>query len=128
MASPQRLTSSVKGLAATVLELVQLRIELFSIEAQEEVLRVGALLVYGAVAVAFLSLGVVLLALLITVALWDSHRLLALGIFTGLFLLTGAVAAWLARERVRSGTQLFSASVDELRQDREGLRSTKDAA
>ncbi|WP_382327297.1 phage holin family protein [Hydrogenophaga sp. UC242_50] len=107
---------------------MQIRLELFSIEAQEEVLRVGALLVYGAVAVAFLSLGVVLLALLITVALWDTHRLLALGIFTGLFLVTGGVAAWLARERVRSGTYLFSASVEELRQDREGLRAAKEDA
>jgi uncharacterized membrane protein YqjE len=123
MATPQRLSSSLKGLAATVLELLQLRLELLSVEAQEEVLRVGALLVYGAVAVAFLSLGVVFLALLITVALWDSHRVLALALFTALFLLMGGVAAWLARERVRSGTRLFSASVEELRQDREGLRS-----
>ncbi|MGQ3114394.1 MAG: phage holin family protein [Hydrogenophaga sp.] len=128
MATPQRFSSSLRGLASTVLELVQIRLELFSIEAQEEVLRVGALLVYGAVAVAFLSLGVVLLALLITVALWDTHRLLALGIFTGLFLVTGGVAAWLARERVRSGTYLFSASVEELRQDREGLRAAKEDA
>ena len=128
MATPQRFSSSVRGLASTVLELVQIRLELFSIEAQEEVLRVGALLVYGAVAVAFLSLGVVLLALLITVALWDTHRLLALGVFTGLFLVTGGVAAWLARERVRSGTYLFSASVEELRQDREGLRAAKEDA
>lgn len=123
MATPQRLSSSLKGLVATVLELLQLRLELLSVEAQEEVLRVGALLVYGAVAVAFLSLGVVFLALLITVALWDSHRVLALAVFTALFLLMGGVAAWLARERVRSGTRLFSASVEELRQDREGLRS-----
>lgn len=128
MATPQRFSSSLRGLASTVLELVQIRLELFSIEAQEEVLRVGALLVYGAVAVAFLSLGVVLLALLITVALWDTHRLLALGVFTGLFLVTGGVAAWLARERVRSGTYLFSASVEELRQDREGLRAAKEDA
>jgi uncharacterized membrane protein YqjE len=112
-------------MASTLLELVQIRLELFSIEAQEEVLRVGALLVYGAIAVAFLSLGVVLLALLITVALWDTHRLLALGVFTGLFLITGGVAAWLARERVLSGTRLFSASVDELKQDREVLRSSQ---
>jgi uncharacterized membrane protein YqjE len=123
MATPQRLSSSLKGLAATVLELLQLRLELLSVEAQEEVLRVGALLVYGAVAVAFLSLGVVFLALLITVVFWDSHRVLALALFTALFLLMGGVAAWLARERVRSGTRLFSASVEELRQDREGLRS-----
>lgn len=128
MTTPQRFSSSVRGLASTVLELVQIRLELFSIEAQEEVLRVGALLVYGAVAVAFLSLGVVLLALLITVALWDTHRLLALGIFTGLFLVTGGVAAWLARERVRSGTYLFSASVEELKQDRESLRAAKEDA
>jgi uncharacterized membrane protein YqjE len=128
MSTPQRFSSSVRGLASTVLELVQIRLELFSIEAQEEVLRVGALLVYGAVAVAFLSLGVVLLALLITVALWDTHRLLALGIFTGLFLVTGAVAAWLARERVRSGTYLFSASVEELKQDRDSLRAAKEDA
>lgn len=126
MATPQRFSSSLRGLASTVLELVQIRLELFSVEAQEEVLRVGALLVYGAVAVAFLSLGVVLLALLITVALWDTHRLLALGVFTGLFLATGGVAAWLARERVRSGTYLFSASVEELRQDREGLRAARE--
>lgn len=123
MATPQRLSSSLKGLAATVLELLQLRLELLSVEAQEEVLRVGALLVYGAVAVVFLSLGVVFLALLITVVLWDSHRVLALAVFTALFLLMGGVAAWLARERVRSGTRLFSASVEELKQDREGLRS-----
>jgi len=126
MTGPQRLSSSLRGLASTVLELVQIRLELLSIEAQEEVLRVGALLVYGAIAVAFLSLGVVLLALLITVALWDTHRLLALGIFTGLFLVIGGVAAWLARERIRSGTYLFSASVEELRQDREILRAAKD--
>ncbi|MGV3727349.1 phage holin family protein [Hydrogenophaga sp.] len=125
MSTPPRLSSSVKGMASTLLELVQIRLELFSIEAQEEVLRVGALLVYGAIAVAFLSLGVVLLALLITVALWDTHRLLALGVFTGLFLITGGVAAWLARERVLSGTRLFSASVDELKQDREVLRSSQ---
>jgi len=123
MASPQRLSSSLRGLASTVLELLQVRLELFSVEAQEEVLRVGALMVYGAIAVTFLSLGLTFLALFITVALWDSHRLLALGIFTALFLLAGGIAAWLARERVRSGTRLFSASLEELRQDREELRS-----
>ena len=125
MDSPPRLSSSLRGLASTVLELLHVRLELFSVEAQEEVLRVGALMMYGAVAVTFLSLGLTFLALFVTVALWDSHRLLALGVFTGLFLITGGVAAWLARERVLSGTRLFSASVDELKQDREVLRSSQ---
>ncbi|MDZ4101663.1 MAG: phage holin family protein [Hydrogenophaga sp.] len=118
-----RLSASLKGLTATVLELLQLRLELLSVEAQEEVLRVGGLLVYGAVAVAFLSLGLGFLAMLITVALWDTHRLLPLAVFTGVFIGLGFVAAWFARERLRSGTRLFSATVEELKQDREELRS-----
>lgn len=122
-APPTRLAASLKGLTATVLELLQLRLELLSVEAQEEVLRVGGLMVYGAVAVAFISLGLGFLAMLITVALWDTHRLLPLAVFAGLFLGFGGVAAWLARERVRSGTKLFSATVGELKKDREGLRS-----
>ena len=123
MDSPPRLSSSLRGLASTVLELLHVRLELFSVEAQEEVLRVGALMMYGAVAVTFLSLGLTFLALFVTVALWDSHRLLALGVFTALVLVTGGVAAWLARARVLSGTRLFSASIEELRQDREELGS-----
>ena len=122
-APPTRLSASLKGLTATVLELLQLRLELLSVEAQEEVLRVGGLLVYGAVAVAFLSLGLGFLAMLITVALWDTHRLLPLAVFSGVFIGLGVVAAWFARERVRSGTRLFSATVQELKQDREELRS-----
>jgi uncharacterized membrane protein YqjE len=122
-APPTRLSASLKGLTATVLELLQLRLELLSVEAQEEVLRVGSLLVYGALAVAFVALGLGFLAMLITVALWDTHRLLPLAVFAGLFLGLGCVSTWLARERMRSGTKLFSATVEELKQDREGLRS-----
>lgn len=121
-APPTRLSASLKGLISTLLELFQLRLELLSVEVQEEVLRVGGLLVFGAIAVAFLSLGLGFLAMLITVALWDTHRLLPLAVFAALFLGFGAVAAWLARERVRSGTRLFSASIEELKQDRGGLR------
>lgn len=119
---PTRLGTSLKGLTATVLELLQLRLELLSVEAQEELVRVTGLLLYGAVAVTFLSLGLGFLAMLITVALWDTHRLLPLTVFAGVFLVLGLVASWLARERLRSGTSLFSATVEELRQDREGLR------
>lgn len=123
MASPQRFSSSVKGLAATVLELLQVRLELLSVEAQEEVLRIGALLVYGALAVTLLGLGLCFLAMLITVALWDSHRLLPLAVFALLFLALGGWAVYQARQRVLSQSRLFSASVDEIQRDLEALRS-----
>ncbi|MDP2742644.1 MAG: phage holin family protein [Hydrogenophaga sp.] len=117
------MTASLKTLAGTVLELLQLRLELLSVEAQEEVQRLGGLLVYGAVAVTFLSLGLGFLAILITVALWDSHRLLALAVFATLFLSLGGVCAWLARARALAGTRFFSSSAAELKRDRESLRS-----
>jgi uncharacterized membrane protein YqjE len=116
-----RLSASVRGLAATLIELAQVRLELLSVEAQEEVLRIAGLLAYGAIALVCLALGLGFLAILITVALWDTHRLLALAVFAVLFLLAGLLAAWRARERVQRGSRLFSASIDELRQDREAL-------
>jgi len=119
--SAQRLSASVRGLAATLIELAQVRLELFSVEAQEEVLRVASMVAYGAIALVCMALGLGFLAILITVALWDQHRLLALSVFTGVFLAVGLFAAWRARERVLRGSRLFSASIDELRQDRESL-------
>lgn len=121
--SPQRLSASLKTLAGTVLELLQLRLELLSVEAQEEVQRLGGLLVFGAVAVTFVSLGLGFLSILITVALWESHRLLALSVFATLFLTLGGVCAWMARERALAGTRFFSSSAEELKRDRESLRS-----
>lgn len=119
--SAQRLSASLRGLAATLVELAQVRLELFSVEAQEEVLRVAGLVVYGVIALVSLALGLCFLAILITVAVWDEHRLVALSVFTGLFLLVGLVAVGQARARVLRGSRLFSASIDELRQDREAL-------
>jgi uncharacterized membrane protein YqjE len=119
---PLRLAASLKGLAGTVLTLLQIRLELLSVEAQEEVARVASLLLYGAVAVILLALGLGFAAILITVALWDTQRLLALAVFTTLFLVLGGVLAWLAYQRIRRGSVLFAASLAELRQDREQLR------
>jgi uncharacterized membrane protein YqjE len=120
---PLRLATSLKGFVGTVLTLLQVRLELLSVEAQEEVVRVVGLLLYGAAAVILLALGLGFLAILITVALWETQRLLALAVFATLFLAFGGVVAWLAYQRARQGSVLFAASLAELRQDREQLRA-----
>jgi uncharacterized membrane protein YqjE len=120
---PLRLVASLKGLAGTALTLLQVRLELLSVEAQEEVVRVIGLLLWGVVAVVLLALGLGFLAILITVAVWETQRLLALAVFATLFLSLGGVAAWQAYQRARRGTALFAGSLAELRQDREQLRS-----
>ena len=120
---PERLASSLKGFVASLIEIVNVRLELFTVEARDEALRLTELLVYGALAIAFLTFGIAFLAVLITVLLWDSHRLLALTLFSTLFITLGAVAAIVARARMAEGSRLFASTLDELKRDRDTLRS-----
>ncbi len=120
---PERLAASLKGFAASLIEIINVRLELFTVEARDEALRLTELLVYGALAIAFLTFGTAFLAVLITVLLWDSHRLLALTLFSTLFITLGAVAAIVARARMAEGSRLFASTLDELKRDRDTLRS-----
>jgi len=118
----ERLAVSLKGFAASLIELAQVRLELAGVEAREEVHRLGELLLYGALSVVLLSLGLGFLAIFLTVLLWDSHRLLALGVFAAVFLTLGMVAVIAARARLARGSNLWRASVEELARDRERLQ------
>lgn len=113
----------VRQLLADAVELVQVRLELLSLEAREDIGQLLTLGLQAALAVVLLSFGLIFLALFFTVLLWDSQRLLALGIFTTAFLGGGAVLALLAWQRLRRGLRLFRSSIQELQADRERLRS-----
>lgn len=118
---PERLGVSLKGFVSSLIEIVHVRLELFTVEARDEALRLTELLVYGALAIAFLVFGIAFLAVLLTVLLWDSHRLLVLTLFSTLFITLGVVAAVIARARMAEGTRLFAATLDELKRDRDAL-------
>ena len=120
--APGSLGSRLRSSIAGTLGILQTRLELLATEFQEEKLRLGALLGYAAAAFFFLGFGAMMLALFLTVLLWDSHRLLALGIFTALFLAIGIIAALAAARIGRQGSRLFAASIAELAQDREMIR------
>ncbi len=117
------LFASLRGFAATGLALLLTRLELLKIEAHEEAGRIAALLVAALLAALLAVVGVAFLAALVTVLLWDTHRVATLGIFALLFL-GGSVAAILqARRLIRQGARSFSASLAELRQDAQALKS-----
>lgn len=120
--APGSLGSRLRSSIAGALGILQTRLELLATEFQEEKLRLGSLLGYAAAAFFFLGFGAMMLALLLTVLLWDSHRLLALGIFTALFLAIGILAALAAARIGRQGSRLFAASIAELAQDREMIK------
>lgn len=120
---PGGLYASARGLGVTTIALLGNRLELLGTEIAEERIRVLSLLGYGAAAMVFLAMGLVFVSVFMTVALWDSNRLLALGIFSALFLAGGLLALGMAVGFARAGSKLFVASLAELRKDRETLRA-----
>lgn len=116
------LAASLRSLLGNGLALLQTRLELLSVEAQEEKVRLLSLLGYGAAALVLLSFGLMFLAVLVTVLLWDSHRLLALGAFTAVFLTGGLIALAAVLRLARTPSKLFSASIAELAQDRAAMQ------
>jgi uncharacterized membrane protein YqjE len=115
-------TGSLRARLDNLLAAAQTRLELLTVELQEEKLRLARLLFMTVLAALFLGFAAVFAALWITVALWDSHRLLALGLATGLFVALGVAAATVAAHTVAAGSRLFAASISELNKDRSALR------
>jgi uncharacterized membrane protein YqjE len=112
------LLASLRGLAATGLALLQTRLELLTVEIQEEKARTLGLIMYSIAAALLLGAGAIFLAVLVTVLLWESNRLLALGVFAALFLGAGFVCLLAARRLARTPSSLFVASLAELVKDR----------
>ena len=116
------LAHTLMGVGGRVLSLLQVRVELFGIEAREEASRLTELLALVAAACVLACLGLGFLAILITVALWDTHRLAALTGFTVLFLTLAAVAIAMARARLQRGSHMFQASLGELKRDQDAFK------
>ncbi|HUX29570.1 MAG TPA: phage holin family protein [Thiobacillus sp.] len=115
------LFESLKTLSSCLVGIVHTRLELLSTDIAEEREHLVLLLVMALVALFCLGVGIVLLAILIAVAFWESHRIMALGGLTGVFLVAGAGAGWLAMHKARTKPRLFDASRAELSKDRQRL-------
>lgn len=127
MAEPQDagegLFASLKNLSVTLVGIIQTRLELLSTDIAEERARLGEILLLALVAMFCAGVGVVLLALLIVVLFWDTHRLAAIGGLTAVFLAAGTWVGWMALHKLRTKPRLFDASIAELAKDREQLSS-----
>jgi uncharacterized membrane protein YqjE len=117
------LLESLAALAATLVAIAHTRLDLLSADREEDRERVLSLLVLTLAALFCLGVGVVLATILIVVAFWDTHRVLALSGLAGFFLAVG-MAAWIfAMHKARTKPRLFAASLSELLKDRQQLVS-----
>ena len=120
---PGGLFDSVKALAANLLAVAHTRLELFSVDLEEEWVHVSSILTWSLAAMFCAGIGIVFTTLFLVFALWDTHPLLALGIPAVLFLLVAALAWRVVMAKVRAKPRPFAASVAELAKDREHLTS-----
>lgn len=117
------LLQSLRNFAATLVALLQTRLDLLATELEEERLRLAQVLLWGCVALVFLVLGVVMLTFFVVALFWDTHRVLVSGLLAFTYLAIGVAAALVARSRAQARSKLFSASLAELTRDREQLTS-----
>jgi uncharacterized membrane protein YqjE len=118
------LFASMRGLLATALEIAQVRLDLLGTEAELAKRRFFDGLLWGAVALLILGVGLVLLCGFVILLFWDGYRLAALGVMALLFLILGGLFIREARERLRSPLGMFHASLAELDRDRAGLKAS----
>lgn len=115
------LFSSLKNLTVTLVDIIHTRLELLSTDLEEGRERLISLLAMTFIALFCLCFGTVLLAILIVVAFWDTHRLLALSSLTGLFLVSGTVLSVQALRALNAMPRMFAASLAELSKDHQEI-------
>lgn len=115
------LLASVQRLLATLIEIVQTRVAIVATEFEEERERIRELVMFGFLALFFLSLGLTLVTLFFAMLLWEEHLVFVLGGCALLYLGLGVIAGIVLRRRLKARPRLFASTLAELAKDRDQL-------
>ncbi len=117
------LLGSLKSLTALVVAIFHNRLNLLSNDLEIAREQMVSVLIMVLIALFSLCFGALLLALFVVVIFWDTHRLIALGGVTGLFLLVGTLCLWRVLKALKAMPATFEASLTELAKDYKQLKS-----
>ena len=115
------LFDSLRRTVATLIALGQTRLELVSVEIEEQIEFATGVLLWSIAAIFFGSLAVLVLALTVVIAFWDTHRLLVAGLVTAALAGIAGIAVLAVRSRLRNRPRLLASTLDELRRDAKAL-------
>jgi uncharacterized membrane protein YqjE len=115
------LFSSLRQMLATLVALLETRLELVSVEVEEQLQRGQSLLLWSIAALFLGSLAILMLAVTVIIAFWDSHRLLVAGLVTAFFAVAAVVATLVARQLLRTRPRFLESTIAELRRDSAAL-------
>lgn len=120
-ASPAGLFASLRRMASTLLEIAQVRLQIFGTELEQEKLRIFDGLVLAGLGLMLLSVGTVLMCALVVMLFAEGYRLAALAVLTLAFLAGGVWTLRAGGQRLQSPGGAFRATLAEFSQDRAGL-------
>lgn len=116
------LAESAARLAASLIGIIQTRVELIATEVEEESLRYFSSLMMALSALFCIGVAILLGVALVLVLYWDTHRVGILLALTILFALAGVVIGMRMRSRHRLKPGLLSHTMTELSRDAELLQ------
>lgn len=119
------LLASLRNLASTSVAMLRSRIELATLELEEQRIHLTRIVLLGAVAFFLFMLGMVMASVFVVAWFWDTHRLLAIALVALTYLGGAAALALAAKRAAATKPKMFSATLAELTKDREQLRPTR---
>ncbi len=117
------LLGALRSFAASTASLAHTRLELLTVELQQEVRQVGAILLWAFVAAFAALLALFLAALAVIFLFWDTHRGLASLAMIAVFVILAGVALQLMRRKLREKPPLLQDTLAELGRDRDRLQA-----
>jgi uncharacterized membrane protein YqjE len=102
--------------------LAKNRIELISVELQEEKYRLIQLVVWLAAAVFAAVMALTFASIMVVYYLWAKDPLIALGMLTGFYGVALGVVVWRLRESITGQPKPFAATIAEFEKDRACIR------
>ena len=118
---PLGMFDSLRQLAATLAGIAHTRVELLGAEVEEQVARLTSMLLWTIVSLFLGFTTVVLIAVAVLVAFWDSNRILVAILLAAAFGLASLVAFLRVRAVALGRPRLFQSTLEELAKDRDRL-------
>lgn len=122
------ITDSIARLGASLIETLHTRLELASVEIEEEFGRYTSYLLLALLGLFFGIVTVLLLILLVLILFWDQHREIALISLIIVFAAASTGTFAYIKTALKNKPRLLAASLNELQSDIEALRQTSAAS
>lgn len=120
--TPAGFLGSIQNLGATLLGTAHDRLQLFSLELQEEKYRLIQILLYTAGAVLAGIMALTFASLTLAFAFWETARLAVLGGLAAFYLLALLVVVLRFRRFLKTMPRPFDATIAEFKEDRACIR------